>query len=427
MTSDPRLKSAQPGPTGPSHAPPGHGRWRRFYLPAGVAVLVLIAAAAAVLISRSNRSDCTDGKTCDRADATSAVTPSGSQAGPASLGPAVTASASAPASGKPSASASAHSPALAVNATGGGRYPARFSVGAPGVGRYAQSDAHLKVPSGYTEVQAQDKDAKEWDLRDCNKTVNIDHKYFHAYIYIAEGCHGTVNITNSIIAPPPGSANRAILVNTDTSGKLQLNISNVTIRPEPEGLGAKGRPLNDFAINDCATCTLSLNRVDVANTGGMCLCGSRTTIRNSWLHDNYIANLPDPGTLHSGGVFPYGGSGPITIENSRLEPGINAATGEPVPDYWKAITAVLFTQSADGSSLHNYTVTNSFISLGGYAFDPEDGVGMTVRDNVFGPGHWDYMPDKCRDDCTVTFSDWSNNVAGTMDGVPTSKQLKKPW
>jgi hypothetical protein len=393
---------------------------KRVYLAAGAAVLVAIVAVA-VLLSRS-----APDKPRAAAQVTPSVTaaPNAATAG-ASLGPAATASA--PVSVASPSPTQEKLKVRAVDATGGGRYPARFSVGAPGVGRYAQSDPHLKVPAGYQEVQPHDKAAKEWALRDCKGTVNLDHKYFRAYIYIAENCHGTVNITNSIIAPPPGSANRAILVNTDTSGKLQLNISNTTIRPEPEGLGAKGRPLNDFAINDCATCTLSLNRVDVANTGGMCLCGTRTTIRHSWLHDNYIANLADPGALHSGGIFPYGGSGPITIENSRLEPGIDAAKGEPVPDYWKAITAVLFSQAAEGSTLRDYSVSSSFLSLGGYDFAPENGVALRLRDNVFGPAHWDHMPNECRDDCSVTFGEWSNNVVGTVDGVPTGKQLKKPW
>jgi hypothetical protein len=435
MSSDPRRSGGNTAPPLPpvrEHTAPGRrraGAWR-IYVPAGLVILVMVGIAAAVFVNRGSDTKCA-GANCDKAS--TAIAPDASLANPSaasasanpsassSLGPAATASAPA------SASTSRKTPVRAVDATGGGRYPARFSVGAPGVGRYAQSDAHLKVPAGYTEVQPHDKTAKEWALRDCKGTVNIDHKYFHAYIYIAEKCYGKVNITNTIIAPPPGSANRAILVNTDTSGKLQLNLSNVTIRPEPEGLGAKGRPLNDFAINDCSTCTLSLNRVDVANTGGMCFCGGRTTIRNSWLHDNYIANLADPGELHSGGVFPYGGSGPITIENSRLEPGIDAAKGKPVPNYWKAITAVLFTQAAEGSKLRNYTVRNSFLSLGGYSFDPEDGEGMRLTDNVFGPSHWDYMPGECRDECTVTFSEWSNNVVGTMDGVPTKKQLKQPW
>nr|WP_296068249.1 hypothetical protein [uncultured Actinoplanes sp.] len=393
---------------------------KRAYLAAGAAVLVVVAVIA-VLLTRSSDKP----RAAAQVTAPSATATPGAAADATSLGPAATAAA--PASAASPSPTAEKAKVRAADATGGGRYPARFSVGAPGVGRYAQSDPHLKVPPGYQEMHPHDKVAKEWALRDCKGTVDLDHKYFRAYLYIAENCHGRVNITNSIIAPPPGSANRAILVNTDTSGKLELNISDTTIRPEPEGLGAKGRPLNDFAINDCATCTLSLNRVDVANTGGMCLCGTRTAIRHSWLHDNYIANLADPGALHSGGVFPYGGSGPITIENSRLEPGIDAAKGEPVPDYWKAITAVLFTQAAEGSTLRDYSVSNSFLSLGGYDFAPENGVALRLRDNVFGPAHWDHMPNECRDDCSVTFGEWSNNVVGTIDGVPTSKQLKKPW
>jgi hypothetical protein len=168
-----------------------------------------------------------------------------------------------------------------------------------------------------------------------------------------------------------------------------------------------------------------MNRVDVANTGGMCLCGARTTIRSSWLHDNYIANLTDPAAAHTGGVFPYGGTGPVTIENSRLEPGVDAHTGKEVKNYWKAITAVLFTQSVDGSVLRNYTVRNSFISLGAYGLYAQTGADLRITDNVFGPTHWD-AAGGCDSKCSVTFGQWSNNVVGTIDGVPTKKQVPKP-
>ncbi len=108
----------------------------------------------------------------------------------------------------------------------------------------------------------------------------------------------------------------------------------------------------------------------------MCLCGQNTTVEQSWLHDNYIAHLADPSLAHTGGIFPYGGSGPLEISHNRLEPGVDAATGNEVPDYWQAITAVLFTQSVDGSTLQNYDVHDNFVSLGAYDFYPENGKDM---------------------------------------------------
>jgi len=407
------------------------GRARRILIPAGLALVLAAGALAAVRLTRADKaSPCTGAAQCTQAGDTASGRPGSSPLPPGSrasaspgarnsAGPSVP-----PASAEPTG-APPPTKALPVNATGGGRYPARFSVGAPGVKRYAQSDSHLPVPPGYKVVQPSNKDSKEWDLYDCKGTVNLDHKYFKAFIYVGTSCHGTVNITNSIIAPPPGSTNRAILVNSDSAGKLTLNITNTTIRPEPVGLGQKSAPLNDHAINDCATCTISLNRVDIANTGGMCLCGARTTIRNSWLHDNYIANLADPKQAHTGGVFPYGGSGPVQIENSRLEPGLNAATGRPVPNYWQAITAVLFTQSVDGSTLRNYSVRDSFISLGAYGLYAQDGQGLRFTGNVFGPTHWGYTSG-CKSGCSVTFGEWSNNAVGTIDGIPTGKAVPKP-
>ncbi|GAA4974479.1 hypothetical protein [Actinoplanes utahensis] len=401
-------------------------RKRRFLLPAGLAVL-LAAGLTAVVLLRDEGGDPVAGT------ATGAGTPGSSVPAAPSGTPGRTPPSSVPGSAVPSAPGPAAEPtaapvrtkALPVNATGGGRYPARFSVGAPGVKRYKQSDARLPVPPGYKLVQAHNKESLEWDLYDCKGTVNLDRMYFRAFIYIGTSCHGKVNITNSIIAPPPGAQNRAILVNSDAKGSLELNLTNVTIRPEPAGLGEKSVPLNDHAINDCATCTITLNRVDVANTGGMCLCGARTTIRNSWLHDNYIANLSDPGQAHTGGVFPYGGSGPVTIENSRLEPGIDAYTGKPVANYWKAITAVLFTQQVDGSQLRGYSVRDSFISLGAYGLYAQTGVDLKITDNVFGPTHWD-AAGGCDSNCSTTYGEWSNNVVGTIDGVPTTKQVPKP-
>ncbi|AEV84009.1 hypothetical protein ACWT_2987 [Actinoplanes sp. SE50] len=392
-------------------------RRRRLLLAGALAVLLGAAAVVfAVLRDTGARSPAEAGATTG---AVAGITPP-----PGATGVDPSASASGPAkepTGVPSQSAKP----LPVTATGGGRYPARFSVGAPGVKPYRQSDASLPVPAGYKVLQASNAESKEWDLYDCKNTVNIDHKYIKGFIYVGTSCHGTVNITNTIIAPPPGSQNRAVLVNADGSGQLHLNLTNVTIRPEPVGLGEKSTPLNDHAINDCVTCTITLNRVDVANTGGMCLCGARTTIRNSWLHDNYIANLTDPGQAHTGGVFPYGGTGPVTIENSRLEPGIDAHTGKEVKNYWKAITAVLFTQSVDGSVLRNYTVRNSFISLGAYGLYAQTGADIRITDNVFGPTHWD-AAGGCDKNCSVTFGEWSNNVVGTIDGVPTKKQVPQP-
>ncbi|MEV0899929.1 hypothetical protein [Actinoplanes sp. NPDC049802] len=394
---------------------------RRFFLSAGLAAL-LAAAVALVVLTRADKSagpvQAGAGSTPSAAAGATVVPQSPPASGPASA-PSISAPAAEP------TAAPTRTAALPVTATGGGRYPARYSVGAPGVKRYKQSDARLPVPKGYKLLQAHNKDSKEYDIYDCNGTVNLDRKYFRAFIYIGTSCHGTVNITNSIIAPPPGSANRAILVNADASANLKINLTNVTIRPEPVGRGEKSAPLNDHAMNDCATCTITMNRVDVANTGGMCLCGARTTIRNSWLHDNYIANLSDPSAAHTGGVFPYGGTGPITIENSRLEPGINAYTGKPVPNYWKAITAVLFTQSVDGSQLRNYTVRNSFISLGAYGLYAQTGIDLKVTGNVFGPTHWD-AAGGCDSNCSTTYGEWSNNVVGTIDGVPTKKQVPKP-
>ncbi|WP_433083974.1 hypothetical protein ACQP1P_06220 [Dactylosporangium sp. CA-052675] len=331
-------------------------------------------------------------------------------------------------SAKPSGSAAPGASSAGGGGAGGstasGKYPARYSVGAPGVGKYKQSDAKLPVPPGYQEVAASDSQSKAYNLYTCGN-VTLDHKYIHGFIYIGTDCHGTVNITNSIIAPPPGSNQRAILVNANGSGKLTLNISNTTIRPEPVGLGQKSGSLNDHAINDCGTCTIHLNRVDVANTGGMCLCGQNVTIENSWLHDNYIANLTDPSAAHTGGVFPYGGTGPLTIRNSRLEPGVNAYTGQEIPNYWQAITAVLFTQSSGGSTLTNYSVTDSFISLGAYGFYAQDGQNLRVRGNVFGPTHWG-RTGPCSGGCRVTYSEWADNVAGSIDGTPTGEQVQKP-
>ncbi|WP_433215798.1 hypothetical protein ACQP00_06545 [Dactylosporangium sp. CS-047395] len=401
--------------------------------------LMLIAAAAVLLVagagawvltgSTAPAVGCPAGQTAEQCSASAGASGAGGEAlapgevdpGSAGLGSAKPSGSGRPASAPPGAGSGGNGRG---GSTGDGKYPARYSVGAPGVGKYKQSDAKLPVPAGYQEVAASESQSKAYNLYTCGN-ITLDHKYIHGYIYIGTDCHGTVTITNSIIAPPPGSANRAILVNANSSGKLTLNISNTTIRPEPVGLGQKGAALNDHAINDCETCTIHLNKVDVANTGGMCLCGQNVTIENSWLHDNYIANLTDIGAAHTGGVFPYGGSGPLEIRNSRLEPGVDAFTGQEIPNYWKAITAVLFTQSAGGSTLTNYTVQNNFISLGAYGFWAQDGQNLRVRGNVFGPTHYG-STGNCTGGCKVTYAEWSDNLAGAIDGTPLAQAVQKP-
>jgi hypothetical protein len=318
------------------------------------------------------------------------------------------------------------------NSDGGGSpapttsYPARFSVGAPGVGKYKQSDASLPVPAGYTQILPNDNgNSNAYNLYTCGN-ITLNHVYIRAFIYLGTGCHGTVTITNSIIAPPPGSNQRAILVNADSSASLTINISDTTIRPEPVGMGGTNAALTDHVLNDCETCTISMNRVDVANSGGMCLCGHNTTVQNSWLHDSYTAHLPDPSVAHTGGVFPYGGSGPLTIRNNRLEPGVNAFTGMAHPDYWKAITAVLFTQASGGSKLRNYTVEGNFISLGAFDMGLEDGENLIIRNNVFGPNHWGYTT-TCTSGCSVSLGEWSNNFVGDINGTATTTPVPRPF
>lgn len=306
-------------------------------------------------------------------------------------------------------------------------YPDRYSVGAPGVARYAQSDASLPVPAGYTEYFPSNANVSNaYNLYNCSGTLNIDRAYFHAFLYIGTGCHGTINITNSIIAPPPGTNQRAILVNADNSASLTINISDTTIRPEPVPLGGTNNALTDHVINDCETCTIHLNRLDVANSGGMCLCGRNTIVENSWLHDSYIAHLANPGDAHTGGVFPYGGSGPLEIRYNRLEPGVNAYTGAPVTDYWKAITAVLFTQGSGGSMLRNYKVHHNFISLGSFNMGLENGENLEIYDNVFGPNHFGQIT-TCSSGCTVSIAKWTNNFVGDITGKPTATAIAKPF
>lgn len=319
-----------------------------------------------------------------------------------------------------------------TNGGGGGSttpattYPARYSVGAPGVSKYKQSDQSLPVPAGYTEILPNDNgNSNAYNLYSCGN-VTLDHVYIRAFIYVGTGCHGTITITNSIIAPPPGSNQRAILVNADSSASLTINISDTTIRPEPVPMGGTNAALTDHVLNDCETCTISMNRVDVANSGGMCLCGHNTIVQNSWLHDNYIAHLPDPTVAHTGGVFPYGGSGPLTIRNNRLEPGVNAFTGTAITDYWKAITAVLFTQASGGSKLRNYIVEGNFISLGAFDMGLEDGENLIIRNNVFGPNHWGYTT-TCSSGCSVSLGEWVNNLVGDINGNATTTPVPRPF
>ncbi|HEX5993666.1 MAG TPA: hypothetical protein VFY84_00855 [Jiangellales bacterium] len=313
--------------------------------------------------------------------------------------------------------------------TSGHPYPDRWRVGAPALigHRYKQSDPNLPVPAGYTEVWPSDESSKEYDIYECKGTTTIDHKYFHAWIYIGANCHGTINITNSIIAPPPGSINRAILVNSDSSAPVTINISDTTIRPEPVPLGGKNDTLTDHVINACDTCTITMTRVDVANSGGMCLCGENTLVRDSWLHDNYIAHLPDPGVAHTGGIYPYGGSGPVEISHNRLEPGTDAYHNREVPNYWKAITAVLFTQSTGSSVLRNYHVHDNFISMGGYDVFLQDGKEVIFRNNVFGPNYYGHTS-TCTNpsDCSVTYADWTGNVTGDIAGKRTGTVVPHP-
>ncbi|MFU8875990.1 hypothetical protein [Micromonospora sp. SL4-19] len=407
----------------PAALPNTSRRRRRWPILVATGALLVGAAliVAALGTGAADPTGCAGPAEC-RVDA-AAEGDAGAPAGTAGATPAPTTTAGA--TPAPAAAAATPAAARAADATGGGRYPARFAVGAPGVERYRQSDAQLPVPPGFRVYEPHNQASKEWDLYKCDGTVNLDRIYFRAFIYVGTDCHGTVNITNSIIAPPPGSANRAILVNANPSGRLTLNIRNTTIRPEPVGSGQQNAALTDHAINDCATCTIRLSGVDVANTGGMCLCGANVTIERSWLHDNYIAHLADPSQAHTGGVFPYGGSGPVTISNSRLEPGVDAFTGKEVPGYWKAITAVLFTQSQGDSTLRNYLVRDSFISLGAYGLYAQDGIGLRLRDNVFGPTHWGHTS-QCGSDCKVTYTEWSNNVAGAIDGTPTGEAVPQP-
>ncbi|WP_155893781.1 hypothetical protein [Cystobacter fuscus] len=311
-------------------------------------------------------------------------------------------------------------PSTTTASSSGNTFPDRWSVGAPGVGTYSQTDAHLPVPAGYTEISPPNG---EYDLYDCGSVV-LDHVYIRGFIYLGTNCSGTVTIKNSIIAPPAGTNQRSILNNSN--GGLTLNIMDTTIRPEPVPFGGTNAALTDHATNGCApNCYINMNRVDVANSGGMCLCGENTIIENSWLHDNYIAHLADPSEAHTGGVFPYGGSGPVTIRNNRLEPGFNAGTGQPVNNYWQAITAVLFTQGTGGTVLRNYVAEGNFISLGAFDVGVENGEGLVFRNNVFGPNHWGETT-TCSTSCGVTYADWSGNVKGDINGVKTSVVVPHP-
>jgi hypothetical protein len=321
-----------------------------------------------------------------------------------------------------------NAPAAPPSGGGGGTttaangYPDRWSVGAPGVAHYTQTQASLPVPADYTQVTGNAAKG-EWDITDCSSPVTYDHYYFHAFIYIGTGCAGSVTIKNSIIAPPSGTNQRAILNNSN--GGLNLTLQDVTVRPEPVSRGGTNAALTDHIVNGCGTtCHITETRLDVSNSGGMCECGENTLVQYSWLHDSYIAHLADPGLAHTGGVFPYGGSGPVEVSHNRLEPGFNVGTGTEVTNYWQAITAVLFTQST-GGHLQNYNVHDNFISLGAFDMDLEDGLGIIVKNNVFGPSHWG-ATSTCSSGCTVTYADWSGNVMGDINGVRNSTVVNHP-
>ncbi|HSW65619.1 MAG TPA: hypothetical protein VLI54_00580 [Bacillota bacterium] len=307
--------------------------------------------------------------------------------------------------------------------TGTNPYPDRWSVGAPGVAHYNQTQANLPVPAGYTVVSGNGTPG-EWDIYDCSSPVVYDHYYFKAFIYIGTNCSGSITIKNSIIAPPAGTRQRSILNNS--SGGVNLTIQDSTIRPEPVPLGGTNDALTDHMVNGCgSTCHVTLTRLDVSNSGGMCLCGENTLVQYSWLHDAYVAHLPDPSLAHTGGVFPIGGTGPVEVSHSRLEPGFNVGTGTEVTNYWQAITAVLFTQPGDGGpQLRNYNVHDNFISLGAYDMALQEGIGIIVKNNVFGPSHWGAA--NCSGGCSVTYADWSSNVLGDINGVPSTSVVNHP-
>ena len=106
-------------------------------------------------------------------------------------------------------------------------------------------------------------------------------------------------------------------------------------------------------------------------------------------------------------------------------PAPDAFAGTEIPNYWKAITAVLFTQNAGGSTLRNYYVHDSFISLGAYGLFTTDGIGLRVVNNVFGPTHWG-STSLCTSGCQVTFAEWSNNRVGSIDGTPSTELVPQP-
>ncbi len=301
--------------------------------------------------------------------------------------------------------------------TSGASFPARWSVGAPGVGRYDWRDARLPVPSGYTLVEGNAADGYAINYYACGNVV-LDHVYLRGFLYLGTGCYGHVTITNSIIAPPVGSGQRPILANSDGQQPLTITITNSTIRPEPVVSGQTNAPLVEHALNGCVNCSIVMDRVDVANTGGMCECSDNVTITNSWLHDNWVP-LTNPELAHTGGVFPYGGSGPLIVRNNRLEPGVDATTGQEHVDYWKPITAVLFTQG--GAMTNGYIIEGNFISLGSFDVAFEIGNGLIVRNNVLGPNHFGYASNT-----GATFAEWTNNVQGNIDGTSTSVMIPRP-
>lgn len=191
----------------------------------------------------------------------------------------------------------------------------------------------------------------------------------------------TATAASRLTAPPVPAHDP---VATGELVRANNSYGEIAIRPEPVPRGQVNVPLQEHATNGCDTCRLHLDRVDVANSGGMCLCDN-VLIEYKWLHDNYIANLADPSQAHTGGVFPAGGDGPVEIGNSRLEPGIDATTAAPVPGYWQAITAVLSTQ---GGNLRSYHVHERCLLGGAYVVRFEDGWRLRVNGNLMGLGHF---------------------------------------
>lgn len=307
-------------------------------------------------------------------------------------------------------------------------YPDRWTVGAPGVEKpYTQTQTSLPVPTGYTVVNPINS-SNEIDITcpGTGGTVTYDHRYFKGFLYLGTACYGTVNITNSIIAPPEGTNQRAILVNTDGANALDVNVSDTTIRPEPVALGHTNWALQDLAMdNPCPTpiCHITITRVDAANTGGLCLCDLVTATSN-WLHDTYVAHLATISDAHTGGIFPIGGQGPVVIQNNRLEPGVSAYTNTETPNAWQAITTPVFTQSAGGSNTlqNGYLLEGNCVSMGGNSIAWEMGSQQRARNNVIGPGHFGRLSIGS----AVTIAEWTGNVEGDVACNSTGVTVPNP-